>query len=392
MNASAGQGGGQEGVGLCGAPISWPAMRIGVVRETRPRERRVAAVPETVKALAGRGAEVVVEPGAGEPAAAADEAYAAAGATIGPADAAWGADLVLKVQPPTAEETQRLRRGAVLVGFLQPDLHADAAVALAARGVTALAMESVPRSARAQKMDALSAMANIAGYKAVLEAANAFGRYFPLLMTAAGTVTPAHVLVIGAGVAGLSAVATAKRLGAVVRAFDPRPPVREQVESLGARFIELPLEGVEETAGGYAATQSEAFLERERELLADHVKEVDVVISTALIPGQPAPVLITEAMVRAMRRGSVIIDLAAERGGNCALTVPDEIVEPGGVTIMGPTDLPSRMADQASRLYARTVLNLVLHAWGENGFAIDLTDEITGAVARVHEGEVRPLP
>lgn len=363
-------------------------MRIGIPRETRPEERRVAAVPETIRKLAERGAEVVVENGAGDGAGVSDAAYAEAGARIGDAESAWSADIVLKVQPPTEAEAARLTPGATLLSFFQPDLFPAVQRALAGRGATVLAMEAVPRIARAQKMDAVSAMANIAGYKAVLEAANAFGRYFPLLMTAAGTVAPAHVLVIGVGVAGLSAIATAKRLGAVVRAFDPRPPVREQVESLGARFVELDLT-VEEAAGGYAATQSEAFLEKERALLAGHVREVDIVVTTALIPGQPAPVLITEEMVRSMRAGSVIVDLAAERGGNCALTRPDETVIAGGVTILGETNFPSRMAAAASILYARTLLNLLLHAWGEDGLVLDLEDEIVGATALLYRGADR---
>jgi NAD(P) transhydrogenase subunit alpha len=364
-------------------------MKFGVPKETRSGERRVAAVPETVRKLSERGAQFVIESGAGLAAAVPDQAYADAGATVVADNTPWEADVVLKVRPPTPEEIARMRSGAIVVSFLTAEATPEIVQALVNQGVTALAMEAIPRIARAQKMDALSAMANIAGYKAVLEAANDFGRYFPLLMTAAGTVTPAHVLVIGAGVAGLSSIATAHRLGAVVRAFDPRPPVREQVESLGAKFIELDLEAIEETAGGYAGTQSDAFLERERELLASHVADVDVIITTAVIPGQDAPVLITDEMVKSMRPGSVIVDLAAERGGNCALTRADEAVEAHGVKILGYTDLPSRMADQSSALYARTMMNLLLEAWDEDGVAIDLTDEIVGAVAVVHAGADR---
>lgn len=363
-------------------------MKVGIPKETRPNEGRVAAVPETVQKMAAKGAEVAVETGAGEPAAVPDQAYTEAGARVAPGDEVWGADLVLKVQPPTAAETERLREGATIISFLHPDTHPDAFRALADRGATVLAMEAVPRIARAQKMDALSAMANVSGYRAVLEAANAFGRYFPLLMTAAGTVRPAHVLIIGAGVAGLSAIATARRLGAVVRAFDPRPPVREQVESLGARFIELEL-AVEETKGGYAEAQSDAFLEKERALLAGHVRDVDIIVTTALIPNRPAPVLITEEMVRSMRPGSVIVDLAAERGGNCALTRADETVATNGVVILGHTNLASRMAEAASVLYARTVLNLLLHVWRDEGLATDLEDEIVAATALLHRGADR---
>jgi NAD(P) transhydrogenase subunit alpha len=363
-------------------------MRIGVPKESRPDELRVAATPETVAKMTARGGEVVIESGAGAEAAIADTAYTKAGARMAPAAEVWSSDVVLKVQPPTPFEAERLRPGAVVVSFLWPEANREAFEALAARGVTVLAMEAVPRIARAQKMDALSSMANLAGYKAVLEAANAFGRYFPLLMTAAGTIPPAQVLVIGAGVAGLSAIVTARRLGAVVRAFDPRPPVREQVESLGARFLELPLE-VGETEGGYAVSQSEEFLERERALLADHVRDVDIVVTTALIPGQPAPVLITEEMVAGMRRGSVIVDLAAERGGNCACTVPDEVVDVDGVAIIGWTNLPSRMPGQASVLYARVVWNLLADLWGDDGLRLDRDDEIASAVAVIREGTAR---
>ncbi len=364
-------------------------MQVGIPKETAPDERRVAAVPETVRKITGKGADVLVEPGAGAAASVPDAAYEAAGARLAPGDEVWSADVVLKVAPPTAVEAPRLRSGAILVSFLDPDGDPEAFRALVDTGATALAMQSIPRIARAQKMDALSAMANLAGYKAVLEAANVFGRFFPLLMTAAGTVTPAHVLVVGAGVAGLSAIATARRLGAVVRAFDPRPPVREQVESLGARFIELEIEAVEETTGGYAAAQSEAFLEKERELLTGHVADVDVVITTAAIPGQPAPVLITDEMALSMKPGSVIVDLVAERGGNCALTVPGDVRRENGVTVIGYTDFPSRMAEQASLLYARTVWNVLSHVWGEDGVRIDLEDEIVAATALVHGGEDR---
>ncbi len=349
----------------------------------------MAAVPDTVRKITEKGADVLVEAGAGAAASYSDAAFEGAGARIAAADEVWSADVVLKVAPPTAEEARRLRSGAVLVSFLDPDGDAESFRALVDSGATALGMQSIPRIARAQKMDALSAMANLAGYKAVLEAANAFGRYFPLLMTAAGTVTPAHVLVIGAGVAGLSAIATARRLGAVVRAFDPRPPVREQVESLGARFIELELGAIEETEGGYAGAQSEAFLQKERELLAGHVADVDVVVTTAAIPGQPAPVLITEEMARSMKPGSVIVDLVAERGGNCALTIPGDVHRENGLTVIGYTNFSSRMAEQASQLYGRTVWNLLSHLWGEDGVRVDLEDEIVAAAALVHAGEDR---
>jgi NAD(P) transhydrogenase subunit alpha len=364
-------------------------MRVGILKETAPDERRVAAVPETVRKITGKGADVLVEAGAGAAASYSDAAFEDAGARIAPVAEVWSAEVVLKVASPTAQEVRGLRPDSVLISFLDPDGDPEAFRALVDSGATALAMQALPRIARAQKMDALSAMANLAGYKAVLEAANAYGRFFPLLMTAAGTVTPAHVLVIGAGVAGLSAIATARRLGAVVRAFDPRPPVREQVESLGARFIEIEIEAVGETAGGYAAAQSEAFLEKERELLAGHVADVDVVITTAAIPGQAAPILITEEMARTMKPGSVIVDLAAERGGNCALTRPGDLHLENGLTVIGYTDFASRMAEQASLLYARTVWNLLSHLWSDDGPKIDLADEIVTAAALVHAGEDR---
>jgi NAD(P) transhydrogenase subunit alpha len=363
-------------------------MRIGIPRETRADETRVAATPDVARKYVEKGATVVVESGAGSRASYEDDAYASVRVEIGGREAAWAADLVLKVQPPTPEEAGRLARGATLVSFLYPESNAAAVAALERAGATVLAMESIPRIARAQKMDALSSMANLAGYKAVLEAANAFGRFFPLLMTAAGTIPPAHVLVIGAGVAGLSAIVTARRLGAVVRAFDPRPAVKEQVQSLGARFLDLDLRS-EETAGGYAAAQSEDFLQRERELLGAQMDEVDVVISTALVRGQRAPVLVTDEMLRAMRPGSVIVDLAVEQGGNCEGSRPDEVVNVHGVTVIGWTNFAARVPVHGSMLYARNVQHLVLHLWGEDGFALDFEDEIVAGATVIHQGRRR---
>ncbi len=363
-------------------------MRIGIPRETRADETRVAATPDVARKYVEKGASVVVEAGAGRLASYEDDAYASAGVEIGGREAAWSADLVLKVQPPTSEEAARLARGATLVSFLYPESNAAAVAALERAGATVLAMESIPRIARAQKMDALSSMANLAGYKAVLEAANAFGRFFPLLMTAAGTIPPAHVLVIGAGVAGLSAIVTARRLGAVVRAFDPRPAVKEQVQSLGARFLDLELESGE-TAGGYAAAQSEEFLELERRLLGAQMGEVDVVISTALVRGQRAPVLVTDEMLRAMRPGSVIVDLAVEQGGNCEGSRPDEVVSVHGVTVIGWTNFAARVPVHGSMLYSRNVQHLVLHLWGEGGLALDFDDEIVAGATVIHEGRRR---
>jgi NAD(P) transhydrogenase subunit alpha len=364
-------------------------MRIGIPREIRPDETRVAATPDVVRRYVERGAEVAVESGAGERATFDDAAYGASGAESVSRDAAWSSEVVLKVQPPTPEEATGLAPGATLVSFLYPESNPETVVALERAGASALAMEAVPRIARAQKMDALSSMANLAGYKAVLEAANAFGRFFPLLMTAAGTIPPAHVLVIGAGVAGLSAIVTARRLGAVVRAFDPRPAVREQVESLGARFLDLDLEATE-TTGGYAAAQSEEFLQLERRLLAAQMNEVDVVITTALIRGQPAPILITSEMVGAMKPGSIIVDLAVEQGGNCEATRPDEVARVEGVKVIGWTNFPARMPIHASTLYSRNVQHLVHHVWGEAGLAFNLQDEIVAGTLVLHAGERRP--
>ena len=363
-------------------------MRIGIPRETRSDETRVAATPDVVRKYVERGAEVVVETGAGARATFDDESYRSAGAAIADGSTAWSTDLVLKVQPPTAAEADRLASGATIVSFLYPESDPGAFAALERKGVTALAMESVPRIARAQKMDALSSTANLAGYKAVLEAANAFGRFFPLLMTAAGTIPPAHVLVIGAGVAGLSAIVTAKRLGAVVRAFDPRPAVKEQVQSLGARFLDLPLEAGE-TAGGYAAAQSEEFLRMERELLAAQMDEVDIVITTALIRGRPAPVLITDEMLAVMKPGSVVVDLAVEQGGNCEGSRRDEVVNVHGVTLIGWSNLAARVPVHASTLYARNVQHLVSHLWKDAGLAFDFGDEIVSGTTILHRGRDR---
>ncbi len=353
-------------------------VRIGVPRETAPRERRVAATPETVKKLASIGS-VVVEEGAGIAADIPDAAWAPAGASIGDP---WSAELVLKVAPPSLAEVAKLSDGAVLVSHADPTDRPDVVAALAAKRISWAALERVPRISRAQKMDVLSSMATLAGYRSVLEAANTGGRFFPMMMSAAGTLTPVQVLVIGAGVAGLSALATAKRLGAVCRAFDTRPAVKDQVKSVGARFLELELDASAEDAGGYAKAVSAEFLAKEHALLAKHCAEVDVVITTALVAGREAPKLIDDAMVAAMKPGSVIVDLAAPRGGNCTATRPDEVVQTAnGVWIVGPTDLPSRMAADASRLFARNVRELVLHFRGKatDGLNLDPEDEIIKA-------------
>jgi H+-translocating NAD(P) transhydrogenase subunit alpha len=348
-------------------------MRVGVPRETAAGEQRVALVPDAVVRLGQSGIEVVVESGAGAAAAFGDDEYREAGAAIGDP---WAADAVAKVQKPSAEEVDRLREGQVLIGFLQPLTDTSGIERLAARGVVGFAMESIPRITRAQPMDALSSQATVSGYKAVLLAAGRLPRFFPMLMTAAGTVPPAKILVLGAGVAGLQAIATAHRLGAVVFGFDVRPVVREQVESLGAKFLDLGIVG-EETEGGYARELTEDEQRRQQQALEQRIPEFDVVITTAAVPGRPAPRLIPAAAVHAMKPGSVIIDLAAESGGNCELTKPGEELVVDGVAIIGLTNVPSTMPTDASRLYARNVSALLTHLAPEGELRLDFEDEIT---------------
>lgn len=359
-------------------------MRVGVTRETTAGERRVALVPDSVGRLAQTGIAVAVEPGAGAEAAYPDEAYREAGAELGPV---WDADAVVKVQAPTAAEVERLRDGQVLIGFLQPLTDSEGIERLAARGVVAFAMESIPRITRAQAMDALSSQATVSGYKAALIAADRLPRFLPMLMTAAGTVPPAKVLVLGAGVAGLQAIATARRLGAVVSGFDVRPAVREQVESLGAAFLDLGVVG-EETEGGYARELTEDEQRTQQEELEQRIPEFDAVITTAAIPGRAAPRLIPASAVRAMRPGSVIVDLAAETGGNCELTRPGEEFSEDGVTIVGLTNLPSTMAYDASRLYSRNVTSLLQHLAPEGELHIDFEDEIVAGACVTRREEV----
>jgi H+-translocating NAD(P) transhydrogenase subunit alpha len=349
-------------------------VRIGVPRELEPGERRVALVPDAVSRLAGSGFEVVVEPGAGAEASFPDEAYREAGATL--TESVWDAEAVAKVRKPTADETALLGSGQVLVGFLEPLTDPEGIRRLADRGVHAFAMESIPRITRAQPMDALSSQATVSGYKAVLIAADRLPRFFPMLMTAAGTVAPAKVLIVGAGVAGLQAIATAHRLGAVVSGFDVRPVVREQVESLGASFLDLGIVG-EETAGGYARELTEDEQRRQQEGLEERIPDFDVVVTTALVPGRAAPRLIPATAVAKMRPGSVIVDLAAEAGGNCELTEPGDVVQRDGVTLVGLTNLPSTMPFHASQLYARNVSSLLQHLAPEGQLALDWDDEIT---------------
>ena len=359
-------------------------MRVGVTRETAAGERRVALVPDSVGRLAQTGIGVVVEPGAGVEASYPDEAYREAGAELAPP---WDADAVVKVQAPGAAEVERLRDGQVLIGFLQPLTDRAGIDRLAARGVVAFAMESIPRITRAQAMDALSSQATVSGYKAALIAADRLPRFLPMLMTAAGTVPPAKVLVLGAGVAGLQAIATARRLGAVVSGFDVRPAVREQVESLGAAFLDLGVVG-EETEGGYARELTADEQRTQQEELERRIPEFDAVITTAAIPGRAAPRLIPASAVRAMRPGSVIVDLAAETGGNCELTRPGEEFSVGGVTIVGLTNLPSTMAYDASRLYSRNVTSLLQHLAPESELRLDFEDEIIAGACVTRREEV----
>src|ERR671925_420849 len=350
-------------------------MNVGLPKETWSGERRVALVPDTVGRLVALGVDVVVEKGAGEEASFLDSAYEDAGATT--RDGVYGyADLVCKVRKPAAAEIEALRPGSALIAFLQPLTDPDTVRALAGQGVTAFSLDTIPRVTRAQPMDALSSQSTVAGYKAVILAATHLGKFFPMLTTAAGTIAPARVLVLGAGVAGLQAIATARRLGAVVSAFDVRPVVKEQVESLGATFLELDVEGAE-GVGGYAVALAADQHEREQELIARHVAESDAVITTALIPGQPAPVLITAGAARAMRPGAVIVDLAAEAGGNVELTQPGNTVVEDGVTIVGETNLPATMPTHASQMYSRNVLTLLEHLTTDGELRLDFDDEIT---------------
>jgi len=356
-------------------------MRVGVARETAPGERRVALVPETAGKLAAAGFDVVVEAGAGTAASFPDDAYVAAGVAIG---SPWDADAVVAVRRPDAS---KLREGSVLIAYLEPLTDREGIEQLTSRGVTAFAMESIPRITRAQPMDALSSQATVGGYRAALLAAEHLPRFFPMLMTAAGTVTPAKVLVIGAGVAGLQAIATARRLGAVVTGFDVRPAVREQIESLGANWLDLGVGGAE-AEGGYARELTPDEMQAQQRALEERIGDFDVVITTAAVPGRAAPKIIPASAVRAMRPGSVIVDLAAETGGNCELTVPGEVADRDGVTLVGLTNLPSTMPYHASMLYSRNVQALLQHLAPGGELTLDWNDEITAGacVAGKQEG------
>jgi len=364
-------------------------VKVGVLAETRQGERRVALVPDVAARLIASGFEVGVETGAGEQASFTDDAYRKVGVAIEADRQALpgAADVMLSVQPPLREDVALLRAGTVTISFLQPATQVALIEALAARGVTAFSLELLPRTSRAQSMDALSSQSSLAGYKAVLMAANRLGKFFPMLMTAAGTIPPARVLVLGAGVAGLQAIATARRLGAVVEAYDVRPAVQEEVQSLGAKFLALALD-TQAGEGGYAREQSDEFLNRQREGLSGHVAANDVVITTASVPGRRAPRLLTASMVAGMRRGSVIVDMAAESGGNCELTRPGQVVEVDGIWIDGTINIPSTMALHASQLYARNISNL-LYLLGKPGeLSLNFEDEIIRGCCVTHAGQI----
>ena len=368
-------------------------MKIGIPAETRPGETRVAATPETVKKLIAAKHDVVVQSGAGVSASVPDDAYQAAGARIGSAADAFGCDMLLKVRAPSADERAGMRSGSVVIGMLNP-FDADNLAAMAAHGLTAFALEAAPRISRAQSMDVLSSQANIAGYKAVLMAANTYGRFMPMLMTAAGTVKAARILIMGVGVAGLQAIATAKRLGAVIEASDVRPPVKEQVESLGAKFLDVPFITDEEKeiaqgSGGYARAMPADWMRRQAELVHERAKLADIIITTALIPGRKAPVLISEETVKAMKPGSVIVDMAVEQGGNCPLSELNRTVTKHGVHIIGEPNLAALVPADASALYARNVLDfLKLIVNPEGGLAINREEEIVAATLLCTGGEV----
>jgi NAD(P) transhydrogenase subunit alpha len=364
-------------------------MKLGVPNQSAQGEKRVALVPDVAKKLAARGVEPVVEAGAGELSHVPDSAYEDAGATIGSADDAWGAEVVAVVRAPTAEQIGRLSKGSVLIGFLNPLTAPDTSRALASQGVTAFAVEAIPRISRAQAMDALSSQASIGGYRAVLLAAMEMGRFFPMLTTAAGTIKPASVLVLGAGVAGLQAIATARRLGAVVTAFDVRAAVREQVESLGARFLDLKLDDADgEGTGGYAKELAEDAAKRQQDALAEAIGRFDVVITTAQVPGRRAPLLVTAAAVENMKPGSVIVDMAGDSGGNCELTEPGETVVKHDVTIASPLNLPGDMPDHASQLYSRNVSALLELMVKDGELTLDFDDAVIAGACVTRDGEI----
>jgi H+-translocating NAD(P) transhydrogenase subunit alpha len=372
-------------------------MRIGIPAETRPGETRVAGTPETVKKLVAQKHVLAVQAAAGRASSQPDDAYIAAGATIVSAADALAAPMVLRVRRPSDDELAKMARGTVLVGMLEP-FNSEGIAAMNAAGLTAFSLEAAPRTTRAQSMDVLSSQANIAGYKAVLLAANAYQKLMPMMMTAAGTIKAGRVVILGAGVAGLQAIATAKRLGAVIEASDVRPAVKEQIESLGAKFIDVPYETDEEReiaqgVGGYARPMPPAWLERQKVEVAKRIAQADIVITTALIPGRPAPKLVTEEMVRSMKPGSVIVDMAAEQGGNCALTEPGQSITKHNVQIIGLTNLAALVGADSSALYARNILDFLKLLFDKEGnFVLNRDDDIVAACLMCHNGEIVRKP
>ncbi len=365
-------------------------MKLGIPKETKEKEMRVAISPEVTKSLVSAGFEVVIETGAGNGSFFADQDYVNAGATIATAakNIYESCDVVLKVNAPLTNEIMLMKKGAVLISFMWAATNPDLVEACAKAGISSFSMDAIPRISRAQKMDALSSQSNLAGYKTVLLGANALGKIFPMMMTAAGTIKPCKVVIMGAGVAGLQAVATAKRLGAIVLVSDIRPETKEQVESLGGKFIEVAGDTSVKTEGGYVKSVSEEFLKKQQELIFKHVSEADLVITTALIPGKKAPLLITEDMVKNMRRGSVIVDMAVEQGGNCPLSELNQTVVKHGVTIIGESNLPSLLSLNASELYAKNIQTLLLHLASNDGFKWEMEEEITKGSLITHNGNV----
>ena len=363
-------------------------MRVGVPKESMPGERRVAATPDSVKKLLKLGFDLTIERDAGLAAGFDDEAYTTAGATVADAAAVWSSNIIVKLRPPSDDEAERLAAGQTLISYLHPAFNTDLVSKLSSRRVTAIAMDQVPRITRAQKVDALSSMGNLSGYRAVIEAVNIMQRPLRGQSTAAGKIYPCKVLVIGAGVAGLAAIGAARALGAIVRAFDTRPAVRDQVASMGAEFLEVEIDEDGSGAGGYAKEMSPAFIAAEMELFAMQAREVDIIVTTALVPGQRAPILITADMVASMKRGSVVVDLAAEQHGNCELTRPGEAVDVNGVTVIGYTDLPSRMALQASTLYATNIVHLLAEMGGAEKFVLSETNDIVRPMTVLRAGDL----
>ena len=365
-------------------------MKLAVLKETEAGEHRVAVIPDSIKRLSKKGFEVLIQSGAGLAAGHSDQDYQDKGAVIVATaqELMAQADCVVKVRPPTLEEAAQLKEGCTLVAVLQSVMRHDLVEVLQERKITSFGLDVIPRTTLAQAMDVLSSMSTIAGYKSVLMAADNINKFFPMLMTAAGTIAPAKVLVLGAGVAGLMACATAKRLGGVVEAFDVRPEVKEQVHSVGAKFVEVPMEEDGSGGGGYAKEMSDEYKKKQGELISKHIAKSDVVIPTALIPGRKAPILISEEQVKSMKPGSIIVDIAAEMGGNCALTQPGETIEVDGVTIVGHTNLPSTMSFHASQMFSKNIEKFLFHLCDENGFTMDMEDEITSGSLVTRDGAV----